>query len=192
MGTAPRSLPPVGKGVGMGSRAPPPPPPPARSAAYGAIVLDTAFKSAPSEETSQDFESSQPPQNFQTFAMNLSSSTSITSRPSLADSSVIVMKSSVSLVYAVKGLTSIPSDGQPHQVPVAKLPFDAKISHVSVPWVEPNVYLRCSIKNTSDYKIFSGPVNILFDDTLVSISSLQVCPIDLGSFQFSYLDQFNQ
>lgn len=91
---------------------------------------------------------------------------------------MIVTKSSVSLVYAVKGLISIPSDGLPHQVSVARLPFEAKISHVSVPWIEPDVYLRCSITNISDYKIFSGPVNILFDHTLVSISSLQ--EVDIG------------
>jgi hypothetical protein len=87
------------------------------------------------------------------------------------------MKSSASVVYAVKGLTSIPSDGLPHQVPVSKLLFDAKISHITVPWVEPNIYLRCLIKNTSDYKILWGPVNIVFDDTLVSVSYLQVCVI---------------
>jgi hypothetical protein len=87
-----------------------------------------------------------------------------------SDSSVIVMKSPVSVVYAVKGLTSIPSDSLPHQVSVSKLPFDAKISHTTVPWVGPNVYLRCLIKNTSDYKILWDPVNIVFDDTLVSVS----------------------
>jgi hypothetical protein len=92
-----------------------------------------------------------------------------------SDSSVIIMKSSGSLTYAVKGLTSVLSDGLAHQVSVTKLSFDAIISYVSVPWIEPNVYMQCLIKNTSDYKIFSGPANLLFDDALISITSLRVC-----------------
>ncbi|KAI0305272.1 hypothetical protein B0F90DRAFT_1809060 [Multifurca ochricompacta] len=82
----------------------------------------------------------------------------------------VIHESPLALAYHVDGASGVPSDGVPHQVSVAVLPFEAKIQHVTV-------------KNTSDYRLLPGPVNAFVDDSFVSKTAItgDIAPGDVFS-----------
>ncbi|KAF9459033.1 hypothetical protein BDZ94DRAFT_1269216 [Collybia nuda] len=80
----------------------------------------------------------------------------------------VVTETPIAISYSVHGNSTIPSDGIEHQVSIAVLPFEAKISYVAIPRIEPLVYLQCQVKNTSDYRLLPGPVNVILDDSHAS------------------------
>ncbi|KAJ6578075.1 hypothetical protein B0H19DRAFT_1122296 [Mycena capillaripes] len=84
----------------------------------------------------------------------------------------IVTETPLAISYAVEGATTVPSDGTVHQVTVAILPFEAKISHICTPRVDPRVYLQCHVKNTSEYRLLPGPVSVVLNDSFVSKTSI--------------------
>jgi hypothetical protein len=59
-----------------------------------------------------------------------------------SEPTTIVRESPLATSYSVEGKSTIPSDGEAHQVSVAVLPFEAKVMHVAVPRIEPLVYLQ--------------------------------------------------
>jgi uncharacterized protein (TIGR02231 family) len=95
----------------------------------------------------------------------------------------IVHESPLALTYHVEGASSVPSDDVPHQVPIAVLPFEAKILHVTVPKVRPVAYLQAAVNNTSDYRLLPGTVHAFVDDSFVSKTSIvgDVAPGDVFS-----------
>ncbi|KAF9649660.1 hypothetical protein BDM02DRAFT_3166452 [Thelephora ganbajun] len=80
----------------------------------------------------------------------------------------IVSKSPLSVTYAVEGKTTIPTDGQSHKVLVASPPLEATVTHVTTPRKSTIVYLQCAVKNTSDYHLLPGTVNVFLDGSYVS------------------------
>jgi uncharacterized protein (TIGR02231 family) len=95
----------------------------------------------------------------------------------------VVHESPLSLTYHVEGASGVPSDGVPHQVTIAVLPFEAKIQHVTVPKVRPVAYLQATVKNTSDYRLLPGAVHAFVDDSFVSKTGIvgDVAPGDVFS-----------
>jgi uncharacterized protein (TIGR02231 family) len=83
-----------------------------------------------------------------------------------------VHESPLALTYHVEGASGVPSDGVPHQVSIAVLPFEANIQHVTVPKVRPVAYLQATVKNTSDYRLLPGPVHTFLDDSFVSKTTI--------------------
>ena len=84
----------------------------------------------------------------------------------------VIHKSPLALTYHVEGASGVPSDGVPHQVSIAVLPFEAKTQHVTVPKVQPVAYLQATVKNTSDYRLIPGTVHVFVDDSFVSRTSI--------------------
>ncbi|KAF9450470.1 hypothetical protein P691DRAFT_665264 [Macrolepiota fuliginosa MF-IS2] len=80
----------------------------------------------------------------------------------------MVTQTPMTLTYAVRGKADIPSDGKEHTVTVAILTFEADIEYVSVPRVDPRVFLQCQVKNTSEYRLLPGPVSVILDNNYVS------------------------
>jgi uncharacterized protein (TIGR02231 family) len=95
----------------------------------------------------------------------------------------VVHESPLALTYHVEGASGVPSDGVPHQVSIAVLPFEAKVLHVTVPKVRPVAYLQARVKNTSDYRLLPGTVHAFVDDSFVSKTSIvgDVAPGDVFS-----------
>ena len=93
----------------------------------------------------------------------------------------VIHESPLALTYHVEGASGVPSDGVPHQVTIAVLPFEAKIQHVTVPKVQPVAYLQATVKNTSDYRLLPGTVHAFVDDSFVSKTSIvgDVAPGDV-------------
>ncbi|KAI0264596.1 hypothetical protein BC834DRAFT_826093 [Gloeopeniophorella convolvens] len=90
-----------------------------------------------------------------------------------AEPTSVVRESSLAATYHVEGASGIPSDGVPHKVSVAVLPFDATIAHVAVPKAQPAAYLEARVTNTSDYRFLPGPVRAFVDDSFVSETMLE-------------------
>ncbi|KXN87476.1 hypothetical protein AN958_08781 [Leucoagaricus sp. SymC.cos] len=54
----------------------------------------------------------------------------------------LVTQTPIALAYSVRGRSSIPSDGKEHIVTIAVLDFETDVDYVSVPRVDPRVYLQ--------------------------------------------------
>ncbi|TFK61692.1 hypothetical protein BDN72DRAFT_863410 [Pluteus cervinus] len=90
----------------------------------------------------------------------------------LTEPTTVVTETPMAISYSVHGKSTIPSDAQDHQVSIAVLPFEAQISYVTIPRIEPRVYLQCEVENTSEYRLLPGPVSIILDDSYVSKTSV--------------------
>lgn len=58
----------------------------------------------------------------------------------------VVTQTPMALTYTVRGKSSIPSDGREHVVTIAVLSFETDVEYVSVPRVDPRVYLQVSVR----------------------------------------------
>ncbi|KIM77452.1 hypothetical protein PILCRDRAFT_12084 [Piloderma croceum F 1598] len=103
----------------------------------------------------------------------LSSFEEITSPGPFSEPTTIVTESPLSATYAVEGESTIPSDGVAHQVSIAVLSFESKVTHVCCPKIEARVYLQCEVKNTSEFRLLPGPVSVFLDDSYVSKTLIQ-------------------
>ncbi|KAF9550044.1 hypothetical protein CPC08DRAFT_768987 [Agrocybe pediades] len=86
----------------------------------------------------------------------------------ITENKTIVSETPVAVSFAVQGESTIPSDGIDHQVSVAELPFSAKISYITIPRIDPRVFLQCEVTNGSEYRLLPGPVTVILDDSYVS------------------------
>lgn len=59
-----------------------------------------------------------------------------------SEPTTVVTETPLSVSYAVEGEATIPSDGVAHQVSVAMLSFDSKVTHVCCPKIDARVYLQ--------------------------------------------------
>ncbi|KAF9554745.1 hypothetical protein CPC08DRAFT_671813, partial [Agrocybe pediades] len=89
-----------------------------------------------------------------------------------------VSETPVAASFTVPGESSIPSDGIEHQVTVSVLSFSANISYVTVPRLDPRMFLQCEVHNTSEYRLLPGPVIVILDGGYVSRT--QINHVDVG------------
>ena len=90
----------------------------------------------------------------------------------VAEPTTVVHESPLALTYHIEGASSVPSDGVPHQLAVAVLPFSATLQHVAVPKARPVAYLHATVRNTSDYRLLAGPVRAFVDDAFAARTAL--------------------
>lgn len=88
--------------------------------------------------------------------------------------------------FIIPHAADIPADNAPHKVPVASINLEAELTHLAIPKLAEYAYLRAAVRNTSEYPLISGPVNMYLDGTFVARSHLDtVMPaekfdLDLG------------
>ncbi|KZT28781.1 hypothetical protein NEOLEDRAFT_1128996 [Neolentinus lepideus HHB14362 ss-1] len=90
----------------------------------------------------------------------------------MSEPTTTVSASPFSMLYKVDRSATIPSDGKAHQVLIASLTFDASVSRIAVPRKKPVAYLKCRVKNTSNYRLLPGPVRVFLDEGYVSTTSI--------------------
>ncbi|KAH9477517.1 Protein F37C4.5 [Psilocybe cubensis] len=90
----------------------------------------------------------------------------------ITERTTVVSETPIAISFSVYGESTIPSDGVEHQVSVAIPLFEATISYLCIPRINPRVFLQCVVKNTSEYRLLPGPVNVIFDDSYVSKTSI--------------------
>ncbi|KAH9902414.1 hypothetical protein C8Q73DRAFT_777736 [Cubamyces lactineus] len=92
--------------------------------------------------------------------------------PSLAN------RNALSVVYRVQGAVSLPSDGEEHRLTIATLDFKAKLKYMCVPRQRPTVYIVAKVKNTSEFDLLSGPVNVFMNDSYVTKTVIPFITMD--------------
>ncbi|KAI0763312.1 hypothetical protein BD413DRAFT_720002 [Trametes elegans] len=86
--------------------------------------------------------------------------------------SAVPNRSSLSVAYRVEGAVSLPSDGQVHKLTIATLDFKAGLSYHCAPRQSRSVYIVSKVKNTSDYELLAGTVNVFMNDSFVTKTDL--------------------
>jgi hypothetical protein len=144
------------------------------TSAFGTTTTSTAFGTTPTGLVPQLPGEEEPASSEFIDLMTDTGLDSVTYEASSAKSRTIVSESPFATIYKVDGSASIPSDGRAHQVLVAVLPFEASITWVAVPRARAVVYLQCEVKNTSEFRLLPGSVNVFMDNSSVSRTSIGV------------------
>jgi uncharacterized protein (TIGR02231 family) len=79
-----------------------------------------------------------------------------------------------SLTYIIPGTTSIPPDGDPHKVTVARFLLSPHMDYVTAPKLAQGVYRRVKVDNDSPYTLLAGDANIFIGDEYIGTSPLEL------------------
>ncbi len=77
-----------------------------------------------------------------------------------------------SYVFATPGMNDIPSDGEPHKIPIAFEKLEAQFEYTAVPRLKPHAYLRAKVTNTTEYPFMAGDINVFFGNNFVGGSAI--------------------
>ncbi|MDO9391712.1 MAG: mucoidy inhibitor MuiA family protein, partial [bacterium] len=80
--------------------------------------------------------------------------------------------SGTSYVFVTPGDNNIPSDGEPHKIPIAFETLEAEFEYSAVPRIKQYAYLKGKVKNTTEYPFIAGDINVFFGNNFVGTSSI--------------------
>ncbi|MBI4727418.1 mucoidy inhibitor MuiA family protein [candidate division TA06 bacterium] len=80
--------------------------------------------------------------------------------------------SGTSYVFVTPGENNIPSDGEPHKIPIAFETLDAEFEYSAAPRIKQYAYLKGKVKNTTEYPFIAGDINVFFGNNFVGASSI--------------------
>jgi uncharacterized protein (TIGR02231 family) len=86
----------------------------------------------------------------------------------------VVDTSGTSVTYAIPGATTIPPDGAPHKVTIARFPLVPVLDYVSAPKLAQAVYRRAKVGNDSPYTLLAGDANIFIGDEYIGTTPLEL------------------
>lgn len=92
----------------------------------------------------------------------------------LEEASASVETTGMAVTYQAAGTASIPPDGQPHRVTVARFPLQPRLDYVTAPALVPAVYRRARLANDSPYTLLAGKANLFAGDEFVGSTSLEL------------------
>ncbi|KAJ3569898.1 hypothetical protein NP233_g4753 [Leucocoprinus birnbaumii] len=96
--------------------------------------------------------------------------------PERTPSQTSVSESAAALSYAIAGKISVPADAGNHVVTIANLAFPVEYKYVSVPRLDPRVYLECFLQNNSEFRLLSGPISVIINGRYVSKTDIPDVP----------------
>ncbi|MBN1813164.1 MAG: mucoidy inhibitor MuiA family protein [Anaerolineae bacterium] len=82
--------------------------------------------------------------------------------------------SGAAVTYQVPGVVSIPADGAPHKVAVARFELGPELDYVTAPKLVEAVYRRAQVANDSPYTLLPGPVNLFAGDEFIGATELEL------------------
>lgn len=90
----------------------------------------------------------------------------------------------LSSTFVIPGLSKIPSESnneeKTHTVSIANLHFDSvELEWITVPREQPSAFLRCKVKNTSDYALLYGKSSVFLNGSFVTKSYIYVSHVVL-------------
>jgi len=85
-----------------------------------------------------------------------------------------VSDAGAALTYRVAGRVSLPSDGEPHKVTLARLSLLPKLDYVSAPRLAPAAYRRVRVTNDSPYVLLPGPAGLFAGDEYLGQAQLEL------------------
>lgn len=77
-----------------------------------------------------------------------------------------------SVIFSLKGNTSIASDNQDHKTTIMSGKYPASFRYSTVPKLTPMAYLKTQVQNNTDYPLLAGNANIFLDNAFISTSQL--------------------
>jgi uncharacterized protein (TIGR02231 family) len=78
-----------------------------------------------------------------------------------------------SATYHIPRACSVAADNKPHKVSVILLDLTVDISYVSIPVLAARAYMKAMAKNTSQYQLLPGSINVFLDNIFLTQSSLK-------------------
>jgi hypothetical protein len=80
--------------------------------------------------------------------------------------------------YAAAGALDVPSDGRAHRLPISRADAKPTLRLRTLPREVPEVFREATLPNPFDAPLLGGPVDVFFDDALMTTSAL--APVDRG------------
>jgi len=74
--------------------------------------------------------------------------------------------------FAITTPASILSDNSPQKIPVTSLDLDASLAYRATPKLRPTAFLDAAVRNTSDYPLLPGQMNVFVDRVFIATSRL--------------------
>jgi uncharacterized protein (TIGR02231 family) len=85
-----------------------------------------------------------------------------------------VERSGAAVTYRVAGKVSIPSDGTPQKVTVARYSLPPKLDYVAAPRLVEAAYRRAKVTNDSPYTLLPGPANLFAGDEFIGATRMEL------------------
>ena len=85
-----------------------------------------------------------------------------------------VDQSGAAVTYIVEGKASVPSDGAPHKVNVARYSLTPKLDYVTAPKLAEAAYRRAKVVNDSPYTLLPGAVNLFAGEEFIGSTRLEL------------------
>lgn len=82
-------------------------------------------------------------------------------------------ESATGQVYRVPRPLAVPSDGSPHKVTIAEFGLEAALTHLTVPVLAPEAYLRATVTNSSGLLLLPGPARVFHDGQFAGETALR-------------------
>lgn len=93
--------------------------------------------------------------------------------PPMAYDIAEVETSSASVTYKIATPRAIPSDGEPHQVNIATLHFDAALDYFCAPKADEHAFVRATFKNAYDYLMLGGQASLYHGQQFVGTRGVE-------------------
>jgi hypothetical protein len=74
--------------------------------------------------------------------------------------------------FEIPGQSTIPSDNAEHRVTVMIARLGGGFSHSAVPKLQPDVYFKAQLKNSTEFPILPGAMSVYLDNSFISTSKL--------------------
>ncbi len=87
---------------------------------------------------------------------------------------VTIEENVTSSIFIPQGKYTILSDNLEYNVSILQEEFDAEFDYTTVPKLSPYAYLKAKTKNTSDFPLLPGLINIFFNNNFVAESKLKL------------------
>lgn len=85
-----------------------------------------------------------------------------------------VEASGAAVTYVLPAAATIPPDGAPHKVTVARYPLEPELDYVSAPKLVEAAYRRATVTNDSVYTLLPGRANLFAGDEFVGSTELEL------------------
>lgn len=85
-----------------------------------------------------------------------------------------VETSGAAVTYLIPGSASIPADGEPHKVTVARFELIPELDYVTAPKLVEAAYRRAQVDNDSPYTLLPGSVNLFAGEEFIGTTRLEL------------------
>jgi len=94
-------------------------------------------------------------------------------KPVTEDVTSKVQSQGTSATFHIERKATIDSDKKPHKVTVAKSSVDTSMEYVVVPAKSEHAFLKAKARNSSEYQLLEGDMNVFMDGLFITTSKLQ-------------------